>query len=509
MPPDSVHSVSIPRKSHGFIHQVSAPTEPEPKGRDLTANLNDSGIAETLCVLLFSNASGRWIDNASSRLRPLLLTIVTNRITVVVCCLLWFLILTSEAPTFKQVLFAVVVILGMVEKVSRMANVLSMERDWVPTIANPPIEGMSVTKFDLTHLNTIMRRIDMLCKFLAPMAVATFISVLAPIKVAIVVVAVFSMSSWSIECWTVKKVWHQNRRLRVPKDNLESEMGCRSLDEVGLGIPSTETWVQLRSIGSNLARKVFAYTKESFYSHKEGIRYFFSSPVWIPSLCVAILHASVLSWSATLFTYLLNAGFSLGLITVARAVGSFFEIGSTFIFPWAVHVLSGSGGTPHAKDFLTFPYMDADEHPDAPLASNTERESVSDGKGGQRTQMSHHMNTGVVRVGLWGICGLMIALVGFTQAYQSPEPSHLTHYRFPFFVPSSTSRPRFRNLLATAPHYQPTPSPPSSSAPFSLYLSSVDGPTTSPPPNSRKPSFPPLTGPLSVALKCPSWDVSA
>lgn len=29
--PDSVHSVGIPRKSHGFIHQVSASKEPEPK----------------------------------------------------------------------------------------------------------------------------------------------------------------------------------------------------------------------------------------------------------------------------------------------------------------------------------------------------------------------------------------------------------------------------------------------------------------------------------------------
>lgn len=482
------------------------------KGRDLTTDTNDSGIAETLCVLLFSSASGRWIDNASSRLHPLLLTIVTNRITVVVCCLLWFLVLTSEAPTFKKILFAVVVILGMIEKVSRMANVLSMERDWVPTIANPPTEGMSRTKFDLTHLNTIMRRIDMLCKFLAPMAVATFISILAPIRVAVVVVAMFSMLSWSIECWTVKKVWNQNRRLRASKDHLESETGRISWnapDEVRLDQSSKGTWIQVRSIGLNLTRKIFAYTEKSFHSHREGIQYFFSSSVWIPSLCVAILHASVLSWSATLLTYLLNAGFSLGLITVARAVGSVFEIGSTFIFPWAVHVLSGSRGTPDAKDFLNFRYMDADEHPDAPLASNTETGSISDGKSGQRTQMSHDMNMGVVRVGLWGICGLMIALVGFAQAYQTPEKTHLTHYRFPSFFPSSTSLPPLRNLLATAPNYQPTPSPPSSSAPFSPYLYLVDGPTTSLPLSSRKPSFPPLTAPLLVALKCPSLVVSA
>jgi len=408
---DSFHPVCVPWESYGFIDQVG--TTRNGALRNLVANLYDSGIAETVCVILFSSASGRWIDNSSSRLRPLLLTIITNRITVVVCCLLWFLILSSQAPTFKHILFAIVLILGMIEKVSRMTNLLSMERDWVPTIANPPVEGLARTKFDLTHLNTIMRRIDMLCKFLAPTAVATFISTIATRKVAVVVIVTFSMLSWGIECWTVKKVWNQNRRLRAPKENLEHEMGRISMDTPGQA--RSDTCLKGASIfgllKSDFPRRLFSYIKESFYSHSDGIRYFFSSSVWIPSLCLALLHASVLSWSATLFTYLLNAGFSLGLITIARAIGSLFEIGSTFIFPWAVRVLSGNKGVAIRYDSLNLSFVDADEHPDAPLAGNTERGHPADGKASDRDQAFHSLTTGVVRTARWGIYGLMITLV--------------------------------------------------------------------------------------------------
>ena len=300
-----------------------------------------------------------------------------------------------------------------------MTNLLSMERDWVPTIANPPVEGMARTKFDLTHLNTVMKRIDMLCKFLAPTAVATFISTVATVKIAVVVIAIFSMLGWGIECWTVKKVWNQNRRLREPKENDE---GCISSDRPGEERSGTNSkWASVPPLlEPGLPRRFFFYAKESFYPHWESIRYFFSSAVWIPSLCLALLHASVLSWSATLFTYLLNAGFSLGLITVARAIGSLFEIGSTFVFPWLVRVLSGSRDIASPYVSVSLPFRDADEDPDAPLASNTEREHPADGTTNEQEQAFQNLNTGVVRAGRWGICGLFITLVCGLQLHGQP-----------------------------------------------------------------------------------------
>ena len=48
----------------------------------------------------------------------------------------------------------------MVEKSLWSANVLFMERDWMPTITSSRADAV----YALTGLNTTIRRIDMLCK---------------------------------------------------------------------------------------------------------------------------------------------------------------------------------------------------------------------------------------------------------------------------------------------------------------------------------------------------------
>src|SRR5436190_21085512 len=53
-----------------------------------------------------------------------------------------------------------------------------------------------------------------------------------------------------------------------------------------------------------------------------------------------LLHLSVLSYSATFITYLLNIGISLNQITVARTFGSMVEVSSTLVMPWGVRMLS-------------------------------------------------------------------------------------------------------------------------------------------------------------------------
>ncbi|MCJ1270058.1 hypothetical protein MMC22_009952 [Lobaria immixta] len=88
-----------------------------------------NGITETVCVLISSSALGRWVDAAPTRLRPLLLTIFANRITLVACCILWLFLLYTPRDALKKVMFVIILLLGMVEKASRMTNILSMERD--------------------------------------------------------------------------------------------------------------------------------------------------------------------------------------------------------------------------------------------------------------------------------------------------------------------------------------------------------------------------------------------
>lgn len=101
----------------------------------------------------------------------------------------------------------------------------------------------------------------------------------------------------------------------------------------------------------------------SIRAYVADLGYYFPTSVWIPSLCAAVTHASVLTFSGTMLTYILNAGYSLNTITGARASGAVFEIGSTFIFPWAVGILSTPKHAPYWHDRGDYHEVDQRESP--------------------------------------------------------------------------------------------------------------------------------------------------
>lgn len=363
-----------------------------------------SGIAETVCVLLFASALGRWVDCTSSRLRVLLTTIIVNRISILVSCITWFAILSFSYPAPKQVFFAVALILGMVEKLSRGTNILSMERDWVPTLANTSFDAKHPAPYDLTHLNTTMRRIDMLCKLIAPLAVSTFVSAVESERIAVIVLAVISTLSLGPECWGVQKVWNQNSRLRLRKGRVDDTAICSDQEQpMQLCFTKTPSARPLPGPFGIIALQVMGPIRV----YVADLGYYFRTSVWIPSLCAAIPHASVLTFSGTMLTYLLNAGYSLNTITGARASGAVFEIGSTFIFPWAVGVFSTSK---HASYWYNRGDYHEVEQREPSSRSDTSL-GDSDDNHTQFRESSPIIEHSVIRVGCWALGGLLLSLV--------------------------------------------------------------------------------------------------
>ncbi|KAL2037969.1 hypothetical protein N7G274_009188 [Stereocaulon virgatum] len=367
-----------------------------------------NGIAETICVLFFSGALGRWVDRNPSRLQALLLTITINRITVLVSCITWFFILSISNSAQKYVLFAIALFLGMVEKLSRGTNILCMERDWVPTLANPCVDASSPMHHDLTHLNTIMRRIDMLCKLIAPLAVSTFVSTVGSQRIAAAVVALTSTSSWALERGCAHRVWKQNGRLRVRKDAAQDTgNGNNANNSMQLSLHGYRELFSAH-LARDVVLKTISEVVGSSRAYVSSLQDYFRSAVWIPSVCAAIPHASVLTFSGTMITYLLNAGLSLKAVTGARASGAIFEIGSTFMFPWAVGILSpetdqtiggyGTKGYNRLDAGTAFP--GAEDH------SPTDVDQDLDFKQG-----APDIENGVVRVGCWSICFLCLSLI--------------------------------------------------------------------------------------------------
>ena len=327
-----------------------------------------------------------------------------NRATVVICCVIWAFLLASQGSTRKRLLFALVLLVGMVEKASRMANTLSIERDWVPVLASPALVGTAWTPFGLTHLNTVMRRIDITCKLGAPLAISALISASTHAN-GVLVIALSSGLSCGIEYWCVRQVWNKQKRLRAPKESIGIQLISVKQLSSDLRSPHTSS----KSLYANSryhkfgTRGAISLVQASVQSELNSLRYYFSTYVWIPSICAALLHASVLSFSGTFITYILNAGFSLSAVTVVKSFSAVFEISSTLVFPRAVAVFSErTYGFPMPR----FQNLSSDAH--TGLLDDDDETAVPEDKAPQQTQ---HLEPGVIPVGFCGLWGLFLNLV--------------------------------------------------------------------------------------------------
>ncbi|KAI9814369.1 MAG: hypothetical protein M1827_003224 [Pycnora praestabilis] len=298
---------------------------------------------------------------------------------------------------------------------------ISMERDWVPILSSPASDP-SLPVYDLTHLNAVMRRIDLICQLLAPVVISVIISTTSSVRIGIIVVAATNSLSCGLEWWSLRRVWNEHGRLRQPKASNEQSTGLQD--------STAQTSQPLWNLPGSVER-TSSNTVTWIQDQAKSVQQYFLSDVWMPSISLSLLHLSVLSYSATFVTYLLSVGFSLNLITVARAIGSIVEISSTLVTPWGVHYLSSTPRNPqnHMAGFV-------DEEAEEVLLQLDEE------------QQPRHGPAGLERFGLWGISWQLLNLAPVVLALWqvSPQPSVSGASKAP---PSITLLPRV--LALTSP----------------------------------------------------------
>ncbi|KAI8961736.1 Ferroporti-1 [Daldinia sp. FL1419] len=320
-------------------------------------------------MILFSSSVGQWVQRSPNRLRTLLSTIICNRGSVILGSFFWIMILSQrdligDDATFvlpsnailKGIGFAIAITFGIIERLSASGNLISMERDWVVTVAAP-----AGNPYDLTHLNAVMRRIDLICKLISPILTSAVISLLGSIRLGVIFTGLTSLISIPIEVFSAKRVWNNSPLLQAPR-----------------AVPT----LQPTAATEGTSRSWIAKTRQYFH----GFEMYFSTSVWIPSAALALLHFNMLTWRATFVTYLINVGYSLNIITLARAIGSVFEISSTVITPRGIEYM---GKAHHHASSST-----ADEDDESAV-----RLIVGDQEGSRDVETM----IGLQRFGLWGI----------------------------------------------------------------------------------------------------------
>ena len=180
-------------------------------------------------------------------------------------------------------------------------------------------------------------------------------------------------------------------------DLVQPSLSCDSKELSAKSLPS-------------LHQKLVTEAKGSIGAYVGDLGFYFGTSVCIPSVCAAIPHASVLTFSGTMITYLLNTGYSLNMVTGAKASGAVFEIGSTFIFPRAVAIFSPLSTARHAAE-----WYDLAEHQDmeAPslLSRNDDRRGDPEDQDVELARNGPDVERGIIKVGLWAMSGLVLSLV--------------------------------------------------------------------------------------------------
>ena len=53
---------------------------------------------------------------------------------------------------------------------------------------------------DLTHLNTVLRRLEVLCRLIVRVAISIFIFAVKSGRIAVALIAAITMLSWGLKC---------------------------------------------------------------------------------------------------------------------------------------------------------------------------------------------------------------------------------------------------------------------------------------------------------------------
>ncbi|CAI5744133.1 unnamed protein product [Peronospora destructor] len=281
-------------------------------------------VMYTTCLVAMPSV-GRQLD-AVNRWKAMRLAIVLENITIVVCTALLgaMLLLTGADGLHKPewtwlltLLFVGTLICGGVGQVLSEAQTLSIERDWVVVIAqNSGVERSSA----LMDLNSNLRRIDLACKILGPLAFGVIMDFAGrdPTKRAMIgvsTVAIWNGLSTPLEYFMTRDIYTLIPELATKDDELR---------------PQYEEEQKLDEADSKTTLSRYAALWRNYIRH----------PVFLLSFSYGALYMTILDNGSLNTAYLKWRGVPDSLLGFSRGVGAMFGLLGTVLFPYLRRTIS-------------------------------------------------------------------------------------------------------------------------------------------------------------------------
>ncbi|KAL7265635.1 hypothetical protein ACSBR1_003426 [Camellia fascicularis] len=290
------------------------------------------GVVESASAVMFGPLIGQWVDKLPY-VKVIQIWLLTQNLSFIVAGGSVIALLVYSDLTFTNFMVFVSLVLvinlsGALGMLSTVAGTILIEREWVVVIS----EGHAPEY--LTQMNSVIRRIDLICKLFAPVVTGFIISFVS-LKAAALALSIWNTLSVCLQYWLLMSVYNGipslsernqkrvTRQLPMPEESPSPSQEQRSF------LSNTEN-------GSELSKTNGKRTISKWFSKSPYIsawRVYLQQDVVLPGVALALLYFTVLSFGTLMTATLEWEGIPAYVIGIARGVSATIGIGATFLYP--------------------------------------------------------------------------------------------------------------------------------------------------------------------------------
>ncbi|XP_021765993.1 solute carrier family 40 member 1-like isoform X2 [Chenopodium quinoa] len=283
------------------------------------------GVVESASVALFGPIIGEWV-NKLSYVKVLQLWTLSQNLSFIAAGVAVIVLLVYSS--LKSIIFTSLVLVtylsGAVAVLSTLVGTILIEREWVVVMSEDQPTGV------LTKLNSVLRRIDLVCKLCAPV-VSGFIVSFVSLTASAIFLALWNVVSVCVEYWLLSSVYEgipalhlkDSKRKQIPSSDPEPS---KSLSEQNSDLPIEYK----NNIPSPKTQKFGCF---SILPCLGAWKVYLNQEVVLPGLSLALLFFTVLSFGSLMTAVLEWEGIAAYQIGIARGISAIVGITATFTYP--------------------------------------------------------------------------------------------------------------------------------------------------------------------------------
>ncbi|KAL3531627.1 hypothetical protein ACH5RR_005148 [Cinchona calisaya] len=297
------------------------------------------GVVESASTALLGPVVGRWVDKFSY-VKVLRIWLLSQNLSFVIAGGTVIALLVYEDVLSVQflVFFSLILLInisGAVGVLSTLAGTILVEREWVVVISEGQHPGV------LTKMNSIIRRIDLVCKLFAPVVTGFIISFVS-LTASAVALALWNIFSVGLQYWLLMSVYNgipalsESSRKRVLRSTpTDIERSPSTNENLNSHYPGDD---DLEQVNRSWVRKVIE--RISRVPYFSSWKVYLKQDVVLPGFSLALLYFSVLSFGTLMTAALEWEGVPAYIIGIARGISATIGIAATFLYPALEHQIS-------------------------------------------------------------------------------------------------------------------------------------------------------------------------